>query len=80
MQLFLHQVSLGDVASDGQHAVLVADRQRPARHLTEADLPIVAPDMAAEVADKTIALELVEHFPAFVQVDPDPEVEGRAIQ
>jgi hypothetical protein len=78
LQFFLHQVALGDVPGDGQHAV-VADRQRSAGHFAQADLPVAAADMAGEVAHEAVAVQQVEHLLAFVEVDPDPQVQRRAV-
>jgi hypothetical protein len=75
LQFFLHQVALGDVAGDGQHAVDAADRQRPGGQLAQADLPVAAADMAGEVAHEAVAVELVDQALAFVEVDPDAQVQ-----
>ncbi|MNS41980.1 hypothetical protein D3C72_743480 [compost metagenome] len=79
LQFFLHQVALCDVPGDGQHAVLVADWQRTTGHLAEADLPVAAADMATEVADEAVAVQQIEHLFAFVEIDPDPQIQRRAI-
>ena len=76
MQFFLHQVAFGDVAGNGQHAVDAADRQGPGRQLAQTDLPVAAADMAAEVADEPVAVELLDQALALVEVDPDAQVEG----
>jgi hypothetical protein len=75
LQFFLHQVAFGDVAGDGQHAVVVADRQRSAGQFAQADLPVAAADMAGEVAHEAVALQQVEQALAFVEVDPDAQVQ-----
>ncbi|MNE61637.1 hypothetical protein D3C80_1568640 [compost metagenome] len=79
LQFFLHQVALGDVPGNGQHAVIVTDWQRTTGDLAEADLPVAAADMAAEVSDETVPVQQVEHLFTFVEVDPDPQVQSRAI-
>ena len=80
LQFFLHQVALGDVAGDGQHAVFTADRQRPARHLAQADLTIAAADMAAEVTHEAVtACSWSSSLLAFVQIDPDAQVQGWSV-
>ena len=56
LQFFLHEMAFGDVAGDGQHAILVADRQRSTGHFAQANLPVAATDVASEVADKPVAL------------------------
>ncbi|MCY1421313.1 hypothetical protein D9M71_369640 [compost metagenome] len=35
--------------------------------------------MAAEVADETVPVQQVEHLFALIEIDPDAEVQGRAI-
>ncbi|MNS39414.1 hypothetical protein D3C72_716960 [compost metagenome] len=79
LQFFLHQMPLGNVAGDGQHAVIFANRQRTAGYFTEADLPVTAADMAGEVTDEAVAMQQIEHLFAFVEVDPDSQIQCRAI-
>eukprot|EP00659_Diplonema_papillatum_P013429 gene13429-biopygen13469 len=76
LQFFLHQLAFGDVPGDGQHAVVVADGQRAAGDFTQANFAVAAADVADKVADKSIPLQPLQHVFAFVQVDPDPEVQG----
>ncbi|MNN05240.1 hypothetical protein D3C81_1179930 [compost metagenome] len=68
-------MALGDVAGDGQHAIVAGNRQRPRRELAEADLPVAAAQVAGEVAHKAVAVELVDQAFAFVEVDPDAQVQ-----
>ncbi|MNG93821.1 hypothetical protein D3C79_528030 [compost metagenome] len=75
LQFFLHQVALGDIAGDGQHAVDATNRQWSGGELAEADLPVTAADVATEVTHEAITLELVDQALAFVEIDPDAKVE-----
>ncbi len=75
LQFFLHQVALGDVAGDGQHAVVAGNRQRPCRKLAEANLPIAATQVASEVAYEAVTVELFDQALALVEVDPDAQVQ-----
>ncbi|MOA01488.1 hypothetical protein D3C78_1208990 [compost metagenome] len=79
LQFFLHEVALGDVPGDGQHAVFVADGQRAAGDFAQPDLPVVATDMAAEIPDEAVPLQQVEHLLSLVEVDPDAQVQGGAV-
>ncbi|MNO34805.1 hypothetical protein D3C76_248490 [compost metagenome] len=80
LQLFLHQVALGDVAGDGQHAVVASNRQRPCREFAEANLPIAAAQVAREVAYEAVAVELFDQALALVEVDPDAQVQRGLVE
>ncbi|MCY1424233.1 hypothetical protein D9M71_399700 [compost metagenome] len=68
-------MALGDVAGDGQHAIVAGNRQRPRRELAEADLPVAAAQVAGEVAHEAVTVELVDQAFALVEVDPDTQVQ-----
>jgi len=76
LQFFLHQLTFGDVAGDGQHAVFPGDRQRATGHFTHPNFTVATAYVADEITHKAISLHQFQHVFAFVEIDPDAQFQG----